>query len=160
MNLVDEETGEVLGHDPEALGVAQSFVIDSYESCLWYMAKVNDYNQKRAHLRKQYEAMAKEIDTGENALKYLFEKQFINEVWKHIPTGKKSLKTLAGTAQFRACKPTIEIDEKEALPREFIIEETKVIEKIDKDAILKAFEAGLSPDGARYIPARDSLSIS
>jgi hypothetical protein len=159
---INEETGEVeelSDLELEELGFKKDFYIDSLEACEWYINKINSVSYRKNQLKKNYEAMLSDLEREEKSLKYLFENQFVTEIKKHIPEGKKSLKTLVGQVQFRACKANIEVDELEAIPPNFILEETKIVRKPDKEAIIKAFESGLSPDGVRYIPERDSLTI-
>lgn len=161
---INTDTGEVIADNDqinqiEQFGLKEDFIIDSLDRCEWYIQKINAINYQKDQLKKNYQAMQADIDRQEKSLQYLFENQFIAEIKKHIPTGKKSIKTLSGQVQFRACKPTIEICEKEAIDPKFILQETKIVEKIDKESILKAFESGLAPDGVNYIAARDSLTI-
>ena len=162
---IDTDTGEVIAdelfNNLDLLGLKQSFVIDNLQRCEWYIDKINSVNHKREQLTKNYKAMQADLDREEKALQYLFENQFITEIKKHIPDGKKSIKTLSGQVQFRACKANIEINEREALASKYITQEEiiKIVEKIDKEAIIADFEAGLSPDGVKYIPARDNMTI-
>jgi phage host-nuclease inhibitor protein Gam len=155
--IIDPETGEVL--NPEDFGVNKDFVIDSRERCEWYIDKVRTVAFKQAELKKNYEAMKKQLDNELHSLEYLFQNQFIHEIKKHIQKGKKSLTTLFGTVAFRKCKPNVEVCEKEAIDKKYWTEETKIVEKLNKEALLAAFAAGESPDGVTYIPERDSLSI-
>lgn len=159
---INQETGEIISLTPEEkdqLGIKEEFFIDSLEKCEWYIGKFVEFDAKRKRLKENFEAMKREIDSSENTLKYFYEKQFITEINKHIPNGKKSIKTLKGKAAFKTCKPTVEIDTMEAIPQQFITTETIVKEKANKEALVEAFEKGESPDGCRYIPERESLSI-
>lgn len=159
---INEETGEVeelSDLEFEELGFDRKFYIDSLEACEWYMKKINSITYRTNQLKEKYKSILRDLEREETGLKYLYEKQFITEIKKHIPDGKKSIKTLVGQASFKSCKPTIEVDEFEAIPPNFILEETKIVKKPDKEAIIRAFEAGEAPDGVRYIPERDSLTI-
>ena len=150
---IDEETGEVFDFEKER------FYIDSLDKVEWYLSKINEIKGKQQRLKENFAACSKSLELEEKRLKYLFEKQFLEEVVKHIPKGKKSLKTLAGQVQFRKLSATVEIDEKEAIPEEFWKEQVKVSKVIDKEMLIKAFQEGKNPDGARYFPEREGYTI-
>lgn len=157
INLTEVYESEAILED---LNIKERFVIDDYNKCFWYIEKIKLINYQRDELKRNYEAMLKDLDRQENSLKYLFENQFIEEILKHIPPDKKSVKTLVGKVQFRKCEPTIIVDEKEAIPRQFFFEKVTTTVVVDKESILKEFAEGRDVDGVRYLPERDNLSIS
>jgi hypothetical protein len=161
MQITDTETGEVLDLAFGDSGTAEkeAFRIDSLEKCEWYLLKINSLASAEGRLKENFEKRLHQIQQEEKNLKLRFEQEFLEEIKKHIPRGKKSLTTLSGTIQFRKTKPKVEIDEKHSIPEKFWKKEEKIIETIDKEALLKAFENGESPDGARYLPERDTYTI-
>lgn len=138
--------------------------IDSEEWVQWYMKVKTAKEAELKTLKKQYEAMKKELESSLKSFEYLYQptfedhaKRILNRVEE--TTGKKTWHSLGGTIRSRKVKAKIAIEHSDFIPQRFFKEET--IFKADIDALKEAVLVdGESFEGITAIPEGESISFS
>lgn len=139
--------------------VLEAFFIDNLAKCEWYIRKVNAKRNELGRVKANATNLISQLENQLERFETMFEGQFKQEIVKHIPEGKKSLKTFYGVAQFKTVKAGIEIVDKVAIPMQYMQEFTTF--KPSMDALKKAvLEDGESVPGVESRPEEQRLYIN
>lgn len=144
-NLIDPETGEIADYEAfEALQLRKEQLVSEMGNAFLNICAEGDA-----------------IDEAIKRLEGLKQKNMAKQqkMMDHLrqATGEENYKTPFITIQFRQTKATI-IDDKDAIPEEYITTKTTVTKNPNKDAIKKAIESGVEVPGA-HVEYYKSMSV-
>ena len=144
-NLIDPETGEIADYEAfEALQLRKEQLVSEMGNAFLNICAEGDA-----------------IDEAIKRLEGLKQKNMAKQakMMDHLrqATGEENYKTPFITIQFRQTKATI-IDDKDAIPEEYMVTKTTVTKNPNKDAIKKAIESGQEVPGA-HVACYKSMSV-
>lgn len=146
------------GYMGEEIEIKPEFRIDSLSAVEWYIKKLLGLQHDIETIKTNAADIIGSLEKQIKSIEYLYKGQFIQEVKRHIPENRKSVKTLWGSAAFRKVPAKVEIVDKELIPAEYSRE--VVGYELDKEKIkTAAIEDGVIIPGIYITAARDELYI-